>query len=161
MQWPLPTTPNLLIPPHPGSFGAIRRYDVHAGIDLYCEEGTPVRAVEPGTVVQVQVYTGEKAGSPWWLETHAVMVEGSSGVICYGEISTTLSIGDQLNVGDHIGYVQRVLRHDKGKPMSMLHFELYKPGSQDTVWWYLNDPQPVSLLDPTPLLKGIMENDNE
>ena len=38
---------------HPGAFGAIRKFDVHTGVDLYCKKRTPICAVEDGEVVPV------------------------------------------------------------------------------------------------------------
>lgn len=158
--WPLPgIDAEVFKPPHPGSFGAKRKFDIHTGIDLYCPEGSMVVAVEPGTVVEVENYTGPNADdpSPWWLDTKAVLVEGESGVICYGEIDTELKREQVVLAGDKIGTTKRVLRHDKGKPTCMLHFELYKPGTKETVWWHEGPMygRPVNLLDPTNLLNDI------
>ncbi len=36
--------------------------------------------MEAGVVVGVEDFTGPAAGSPWWLPTKAVLVEGASGV---------------------------------------------------------------------------------
>jgi acyl carrier protein phosphodiesterase len=84
--WPLrgatPATPVT----GPGKFGAVRKHDVHTGVDLYCAEGQPVQAVEAGTVVAILDFTGPKAGSRWWRDTRAVMVEGAEHVVLYGEI---------------------------------------------------------------------------
>lgn len=159
MRWPLAKKPqDFPTLPHHGAFAAIRKFDIHTGIDLYCEDGDKVFAVEDGTVVEIQPYTGEEVGSPWWNYTEAVLVEGKSGVICYGEIlpADGIKIGQPVSSGDLIGSVKQVLKKDKGLPMSMLHFELYRHGTRDTVLWYLNEPQPESLLDPTDLLERIL-----
>lgn len=51
-------------PPHAGGvFGAVRKYDIHTGIDLYCESGDHVYAIEDGIVVNVCHFTGPKVGS--------------------------------------------------------------------------------------------------
>lgn len=141
---------------HPGSFGAIRKYDIHTGVDLYCYENTPVIAVEEGVVISIEDFTGSKADSPWWNDTQAVLVRGPSGVICYGEVSTHLTIGAKLNAGNLIGNVVPVLKKDKGIPQSMLHFELYTNDFKETVWWYHGEPQPSTLLDPTKLLLSLI-----
>ncbi len=140
--------------PHPGGFAVPRRYHVHEGVDLYCPVGTRVTAVEDGTVVAILDFTGSKAipPSPWWHDTQAVMVEGQSGVILYGEILTDLRIGNPIQAGDEIGRVIPVLKTDKGRPMSMLHLELHLPGTRDAVEWVSGGPRPPSLLDPTELL---------
>lgn len=113
------------IPDRCGQFGAVRKYDIHTGIDLYCEEGSIVSALEDGIVVAVEDFTGTKANSPWWNDTKAVLVEGKSGVICYGEIEPCVNVGDLIWAGDTIG---KVLKKNKGRPTTMLHLELYEKG---------------------------------
>jgi murein DD-endopeptidase MepM/ murein hydrolase activator NlpD len=139
----------------PGRFGAVREYDIHTGIDLYCEPDADVRAVEYGIVVAIEDFTGPKAGSPWWHDTQAVLIEGPTGVVCYGEIETRLSVGDHVVAGEVIGQVKTVLRKDKGRPRTMLHLELYCQGTRSTTWWYHGEPQPDNLLDPGCLLQDI------
>jgi hypothetical protein len=140
----------------PGGFGCRRRFDVHTGIDLYCEDGTPVYAMTDGHVVSMLAFTGPGVGSPWWEDTDAVMVQGKDCVILYGEIhiNQNLALGMRIHEGDLIGHVKRVLRNDKGLPMSMLHLEKYASGTTEAVLaWPLEDHQPESLLDPYSLLK--------
>lgn len=140
---------------HPGTFGVVRRYDIHTGVDLYAPSGTPVYAVEDGIVVAIIPFTGTHAGSPWWHETWAVMVEGKSGVVLYGEITTETVVGDMVLAGDRIGTVIPVLKTDKGRPMSMLHLELYDTGHRDAVEWKLGEECPSGLRDPTPHLVNL------
>ncbi len=141
-------------PPHEkGVFGAIRKHDIHTGVDLYCEPGSEVFAIEDGVVIAVQPFTGEAAGYPWWHETSAVLVEGTSGVICYGEIEALVEKGNYIQTGSVIGKVKTVLKNDKGLPMTMLHIELYKARTTETTIWPLDEPMPANLLDITPLLK--------
>ena len=135
-----------------GSFAAVRKHDIHTGIDLYCKPGSRVLAIESGIVVAVENFTGPKAGSPWWNDTQAVLVEGKSGVVCYGEIDTSLSVGDVVQEKSLIGEVITVLKKDKGKPMTMLHLELYEHGITESVIWELESKKPKGLLDPTGLL---------
>lgn len=52
--WPLWEGPAAL-PDGPGRFGAVRKHDVHTGIDLYTYPGMPVLAVEDGVVVAAPV----------------------------------------------------------------------------------------------------------
>lgn len=147
---------------HPWSYGAVRKYDIHTGVDLYCDEWTPVYSIEPGTVVKVMPFTWEKIDMPWWLDTDCVMVEWKSGVWLYGEISTHLQEWDQLNAWDLIGKVKRVLRNDKWRPTSMLHVELMKHWSRR--WYSSHDEWAWDVLeDPTPYLmkiakKGVVYN---
>lgn len=136
-----------------GLFGAIRKFDIHTGIDLYCFTDDVVYAIESGVVVNVCPFTGSRVGLGWWNETDAVLVEGSSGVILYGEINPSVSVGQIIKEGDVIGTILRVLKVDKGLPMDMLHLELYKPGySGDGEIWNLLTDKPHMLLDPSVLL---------
>ncbi len=152
MSWIWPLLADPLLPDNAGSFGALRRFDRHTGVDLYCEVGTPVVAVERGLVVNIEPFTGEKAGSSWWCPTDAVLVEGASGVVVYGEVTTGLKVGASVEQGDIIGYVAPVLQRFKGRPMVMLHLELMRSGARATGWWRITDQPPGDLLDPTPLL---------
>ena len=141
--------------PHPGAFGVQRRHHVHEGIDLYCESGTPVFAVEPGQVVAVLPFTGPDAGLPWWLDTQAVLVEGASGVVVYGEINALARAGDSVAAGQTLGHVTRVLRRDKGRPTSMLHLELHTAGTRHCKPWDRVESRPLSLRDPTQHLRQL------
>lgn len=121
---------------HPGAFNAKRKNSTHTGVDLYCEVGTPVVPVENGVVVAVEPFTGPKDNSPWWLDTDCVLVEGATGVICYGEIQPCVRVGDKVCRGDtRIGEVLRVIPPDRpqhpelqGWKPSMLHIEMYPHG---------------------------------
>jgi murein DD-endopeptidase MepM/ murein hydrolase activator NlpD len=146
----------LPILPHPGAFGFVRKHHIHEGVDLYAPEGTPVTAVEKGVVVGVMPFTGEHAGYPNWENTWCVLVEGKTGVVVYGEIDPSVHFGDEVRAGDLIGTIMRVLKNDKGRPMSMLHLELYVRGTRDVVEW-TGLPQDPSHLDPTPHLRKIAE----
>lgn len=145
---------------HPGAFGYRRRHHVHEGVDIYAPEGTPVHAVEDGIVVAVLSFTGSIARppTPFWNDTFAVMVEGGSGVVLYGEIDPVdVSNGDQVAAGQTIGMVRRVLVKEKTppRPMSMLHVELHRHGTTDAYEWPIEGPRPPSLLDPTEMLLSV------
>jgi len=144
---------------HPGSFGFKRKHDIHTGIDLYVSDNEMVIAVESGIVVGVEEYTGPKAGSPWWLPTKAILVEGSLGVVCYGEVLPTgITKGEMVLGGQCLGFVSPVLSPEKirkdipNHSNYMLHFELYKTGTKQSVIWDLNKEKPKELLNPTKLL---------
>ena len=141
--------------PHLGAFGAKRKFHTHEGVDLYVPNKTPVYAVEPGKIVAVENFTGPLANSPWWHDTKCVMVKGKSGVVNYGEIDTQLKPGTIIEEGDLIGLVKQVLKKDKGRPMSMLHFELYEDNVTESVEWLPDADRPKGLLDPTELLKSL------
>lgn len=139
-----------------GSFGAKRKYDTHTGVDLYCNPGDDIFAIEAGVVVGVFQFTGVECDSPWWNDTYCVLIEGNSGVILYGEIKPDIYVGALVKEAERIGSAMQVLKEDKGKPTTMLHLELYKKGYCDNgVVWKLEEPQPEELLDPMPLLENI------
>jgi hypothetical protein len=140
-----------------GAFGCVRKHDVHTGVDLYCEPGAKVYAIECGEIVGILDFTGAKAESPWWNDTKAILVEGNSGVFVYGEIKERegLKIGDNIECGEILGEVVTVLQKDKGKPMTMLHLELYEHKFRNVLWWELGKVKPEPLLDPTQILLEI------
>lgn len=150
-----------LFPDASGEFGHKRRYDTHTGVDLYCELGQRIVACEDGVVVGIPWFTGSNApnesGSPsdWWNDTKAVLIEGKSGVITYGEIGPqqiSVSVGDEVKAGDFIGVVETpVLKSFKGRPNVMLHLELLRTGERENPWW--TETVPPGLLDPTEHLK--------
>lgn len=144
---------------HCGAFGVKRRFDTHTGIDLYCQDGDDVFAIEDGIVVLIEDFTGASANSEWWNNTQAVHIEGESGVIVYGEIEPNEELSEGLIVksGQEIGKVRQVLKQDKGRPMSMLHIELYKHGSRQSCIWENDKAQNDCLLDPTELLISLKE----
>lgn len=157
-RWPLLVRPSVPVLDAPGAFGVRRKYDMHTGVDLYCAEGSPVFAVEPGKVVRIESFTGDTAGSPWWLRTWAVLVEGASGVVAYGELDEpSILTGEPVLAGSAIGRVTRVVPVAAGKirPHTMLHLELYTSGTRTTEWW--RDERPKNLLDPTPFLLDALE----
>lgn len=147
---------------HVGAFGAKRKMHIHEGVDLYCLEGEPVYAIEDGNVVLIENFTGPKAGSDWWNDTNAVHIEGKCGVFVYGEIIEvdSIKVGKEIKEGDLIGYVKTVLKKDKGRPMSMLHLELYQHGSRMSVTWHpWQKEKPNFLQDPTSILISIIKDD--
>ena len=140
--------------PHVGAFGVARKHNFHEGVDIYAAHGTVVFPVEKGEVVAILNFTGESVGSPWWEETQAILIEGETGVVCYGEIdpSTHLTVGSKVTSSTFIGTVKTVLKKDKGRPMSMLHLELYTHGIREWTAWDIEGYRPEHLLDPTPYL---------
>jgi len=168
-QFPLIDCSGIPIGTHPGAFGTKRRLSHHTGIDLYCEEGAVVKAVEGGRILGWEKFTGPQDKSPWWLNTDCVLVEGASGIVCYGEIRVAQSIKDAMEMnnpearcvrrGDIVGWVMPVVpkgreRHDiPGHSRSMLHIELYERGqTKASERWELDKLKPSYMLDPTPWL---------
>lgn len=148
----------LPLPPHPGAYGVQRKNHVHEGCDLYAPQGTPVLAVESGVVGDVRQFTGPEVGSPWWHKTYAVWVEGASGVILYGEVAPHVKVGQQVCAGEILGVVIRVLRHDKGRPCSMLHLEHHIPGSREAPEWLSAEDPPRVLRNPTSFLLSCVQH---
>ena len=150
------------LPPHPGSFGYVRKNHIHEGVDLYAEEGDPVFAIEEGFIITIKAFTGSMADSPWWNDTYSILIEHRKHVINYGEITPLpeLVVGSFVKAGDLIGNIKTVLKKDKGRPMSMLHLEMYKKGTLEPIKeWSLDQEQPECLLDPTHLLLTVIEKD--
>ena len=105
--------------------------------------------------MKLRPWTGVKANCEWWEDTDAILIEGESGLVVYGEIEIKSNIkeGDKIKKGDIIGFVKRVLKKDKGRPTSILHLELRKPGfykNVDKNWE--NDSVPEGILNPTKYL---------
>lgn len=141
--------------PHVGGrFGARRKHDIHTGIDLYCDHDAPVFAIEAGIVIDSGPFTGSKVDTPWWNNTDFIAVAGALGVILYGEIESDLLIGDLVSEGQQIALVKTVLKKNKGLPMCMLHLELYSLDYNGHTFWYLDETQPKTLLDPSSLLRS-------
>lgn len=146
---PLLPMPDIPVCLHYGSFLIKRRFDYHAGVDLYAPEGASVYAIEDSDVVSIRAFTGAEAECPHWNETQCVDLEGQTGILCYGEIKPdpNLKVGDRVRKGQTIGHVIPVLKKDKGKAMSMLHFSMHSHG-----WKHMvkdqNDPEQEHFFDP-------------
>ena len=145
----------------PGAFGAIRKFDIHEGVDIYTHADAPVYAVEDGVVTAVYEFTGKNANCSWWNPTWCVKVEGKSGVVTYGELSKpTIEIGECVLGGvTVVGHVTPVLRPTKYRPdirnhsVAMLHIEL-RTETCHLDGWQLDGNRDKLLLDPTPYLKS-------
>ncbi len=159
MHWPLKgCTP--LFPDTQGRYGAIRKFDIHTGVDLYCKAEQEIVAIESGIVISIEQFTGEHADppTPWWNNTFAVLIKGRSGVMVYGEVIPVVKVGDQINAGNIIGIISvPVLKKIKTRPTFMLHFELHDHDITKTSSWDLNRKAPLGLLNPEPLLISIVD----
>ena len=155
MRWPLKNAVPLF-PDEPGQFGAVRKHDVHTGVDLYCEKGGYVQSMEAGVVIDIVPFTGEVASppTPFWNNTWAVVIQGEHGILLYGEIVPLpeIMVGMQVQEGQEIGCVMPVLKSFKGRPMCMLHMEAYSTYSTPVEW--LPGPMPAGLKDVTPILES-------
>ena len=146
----------------PGAFGAIRKFDIHEGVDIYTHNGAGVHAVEDGVVTAMYEFTGKKADCPWWNPTWCIKVKGKSGVVTYGELTKPvgkMSVGAKVHTGDFIGLVTPVLKPEKYRPdirnhsVAMLHIEL-RAETYDKDGWKPGEQRDKRLLDPTPYLKS-------
>jgi len=151
---------------HPGSFLKERKFHIHEGVDLYGDVGAKVFAVEEAQVVEIFDFTGEKAGSPWWHDTEAILLLGENGYFLYGEIKVrdTLRKGDVVEKGSVIGEIVPLLKKRKGNPTSMLHFEWYDKAMNDPMNFIrtkrdrskeemlYKDPKGNNLLNPQEIL---------
>lgn len=140
---------------HPGAFAVERRHHIHEGVDIYGLEGDPVLAMQAGVVTGIQPFTGPSAGFDWWLDTQCVVIENAEGVLIYGELTPKQGLvpGMRVEEGQLLGYLATVLKHDKGRPMNMLHLERYIPGVRESCGvWRKGESRPYGLLDPTGLL---------
>jgi phosphopantothenoylcysteine decarboxylase len=147
-----------------GSFGVVRKFDRHTGVDLYAPVGQGVVAMDAGKLVHVGPFTGPEVqcghypnGSPWWLPTDCVVIDQGDILVLYGEITASRNIrakwkcpsdyGRDIERGEPIGEVARVLRHDKGTPTSMLHLEQLRSWDDGCplVWGrdQINPPDPL------------------
>lgn len=155
--WPLKNV-EPMFPDEPGRYGFKRSHDVHTGVDLYCELGQEVIAIEDGIVVNIEPFTGVAADCGWWNDTDIIIIRGESGVIGYGEVSPRVKIGEQVKAGQTIAVVDTaVLKSFKGRPMVMLHLEQMTESSCKSPWWF--DEKPDNLLNPEPLLEKIAGGD--
>lgn len=167
LRWyfPLGNFPNvpcsgIPITGHPGAFLTKRTKHTHTGVDLYTTDGASVFAVESGKVVGIEDFTGVAQQTPWWEDTKCLLIEGASGVVCYGEITpNAYDVGTKVHRGEQIGRVKRVLKPGKERPdiaghsTSMLHLEMYRHGiyrAFEEVGENLSDWR--DLIDPTPFL---------
>ena len=150
----------------PGAFGAVRKFDIHEGVDIYCEKHAGVYAMEDGEVVASYHYTGNAAKCDWWNDTWCIKIKGKSGVITYGELEMPEynrklpSVGTFVKAGDLIGMVGQVLKDGKKRNdirnhnVCMLHVEL-RTENCHIDGWKLDEDRDKRLLDPTPYLKLI------
>lgn len=165
--------------PHPGSFGAVRKFDIHTGVDIYFkkDEEKKIYALEDSTYVYNSIFTGPEVMTPWWNTTYALVLKGSSGLHhLYGEISicpfllqrvsaysryhhyyTAKKEESVIRKGTLLGTVIPVLKDHEVRDYIphhsnyMLHFEMYSEFTSP-VMWKLNTPKPKNLLDPTAFL---------
>jgi murein DD-endopeptidase MepM/ murein hydrolase activator NlpD len=111
-RWPIPGAPvvsgfGMRVQPVTGI------YQLHAGVDLWAAEGTPIHAAAGGTVVSVGVHHGYG---------NAVIIDHGGGwaTVYAHQSQTAASVGQRVNAGDVIGYVG----HTGLAAGPHLHFEI-------------------------------------
>ncbi len=137
---------------HRGWFGATRDGTdrIHAACDLIARAGTPIYAVESGTIINI---------APFYLGTDEITIKHPNFVVRYGEIAKgklppNIAIGKTVEAGQHIAWVGR---------LKMLHFEMYQGDSAGYLsqTWNKKNYNYVTpgnyqrrpdLIDPTPYL---------
>lgn len=143
---------------HPGAFGNARKYNFHEGVDLYGTQGDWVYAIHSGVVVHNEAFTGPSVGHPWWLPTDAVTIKSDTEYYIYGELTSSLKVGEEVLRGQKIGELLPVLPPDKIRPdlpghsNVMLHLEKFNfKYSPERGWksWTLREDRPEWLEDPT------------
>jgi len=154
-RFPLATVPELGYQKGSGKrwFGASRDGGRnHAACDLIAKPGTPVYAVESGTVLLVPK-------SAFFQNTYSVVIKHPNFIVRYAELDFERFVkeGDSVSEGQKIGTVGK---NNKGK--GMLHFEMYQGTiggnlSQPSNKKYLYVPEGnykrrADLIDPTPYL---------
>jgi murein DD-endopeptidase MepM/ murein hydrolase activator NlpD len=145
---------------HPGSYMYRRKNHIHEGVDLYCNNNQEVVSIYDGVITNIIPFTGEIANTPWWNDTYAVVIEHSDYVLVYGEIipDINLKIGQKVYAGQIIGNITTVLKVDKGRPMNMLHLEMYKKGTTDSVGIIKDyNSIPDNILNPITILLNYVD----
>ena len=125
----------------------------HAGVDLYAQKGTPIRAMKDGEIIQDYNF---------YLGTRALEVDHGDMILRYGEISHVaegIAAGVKVKRGQVIAYVGELV-FKSGNKMSMLHLEAYKGTDEGALT--VRDLKPYQrrsdLFDPTELLdNSVME----
>jgi murein DD-endopeptidase MepM/ murein hydrolase activator NlpD len=127
-------------------FGAPREGTrLHGAIDVYppAGQGTPVKAIKDGTVVQIvpEFYIRTDGEKCW-----GALINHGDFVAFYGELASpvTLSVGQTVKRGQQIGAVSGT---------AQLHFEMYTPGTNSRGDWH--GAQPTNLLDPTDTMRKL------
>lgn len=143
--WPLPAVGRRSY-----NFGASRAGGQrhHAGVDLYAPRGSVILAPEDGTVIATQPFNGPNAV--------ALLLETDTGaVILLGEIEPGswriygVDVGVRVEAGDRVANVGI---NPGGS--TMLHFEMYAPGTRRNHRWFQGSAPPPSLLNPTSYLQS-------
>lgn len=145
MTFPVQVNKDFKIPPEGDGhgFGGRRANGArkHAGIDLVVGTGQPVYAIKDGTVVNVL--------SPKWCSycpsnNAAVFIDHGEYVVNYGEVwPVYVKQGDAVKAGQKIGEVSGT---------TMLHFEMYPPGTTVNSNWVFDQKTQSYFWNRTPAM---------
>jgi hypothetical protein len=133
-------------------FGYSQKNGKHqSGIELYCDEGQEVFAIEESDIIDMFLSTGYGAETPWFQNTYTLLLEGNSGVINYSciLIDHDVKFGKTIKEGQLIGRIKKLM--DISIPS--LYIGLYYNGVEEPIEWNRGEVKPTELLDPTDMLK--------
>jgi murein DD-endopeptidase MepM/ murein hydrolase activator NlpD len=143
MRFPLPSVPTSSYRGANG-FGAnrdrVRQGLRHGAVDLFARAGTPVLAIDEGTVT--------RGPYPFYSGTYALEVQHPQFLARYGEIAARaeVEVGGFVQAGQVIAYVGNQPGYD------MLHLEMYSGEEEGDLTQMGNTPfdRRKDLIDPTP-----------
>lgn len=138
-----------------GTVVTLRRW--HCGVDLFCDEGDPVKAMEGGVVVNSYPFVAGKRADGSRFKVSCLLVKSDSNgqVINYAEVdhdSMAAKVGDRVEVGQQLATVGKMRRS------SMLHVEIYAAGETRNRRWKQSARRPKTLLDPTAYLLAVRDH---
>jgi murein DD-endopeptidase MepM/ murein hydrolase activator NlpD len=120
----------------------------HCGVDLYAAQGDPIGAIDDGTIVNMYKF---------YKTTWAIFVNHGDYVINYGEVDYKSIAKYELKIGGKIGAGNQIAVVGKGDRDSMLHIEMWQPGTKQNMSWadFPNGSPPAQLLDITNFLRSL------
>lgn len=138
---------------HVNGFGGKRRNGFNTGIDLLCDAYQPVASVEAGTIVAIVNFSKKGKTKPWINTSRALLIEGDSGVVCYGNVkpNSKLKVGSFVSKGQVVGKVIPIYKNKKNR-VCKLKLEWYTHGTRRRSSWNFNKDIPGNLLNPTHML---------
>ncbi len=143
--WPAPTIP---IKWNEDSFGSPRPWDAkkptksHMGVDIKVEKGEPVIAPEAGVIIKTQGWRGPNTrGVLFQPDVGPMLVFGAVAPGSFPPKGTRLERGQQIAI---------VGEYPDGS--EMLHFEVWEHGTQKRGEWFINQPPPPALINPSKYL---------
>jgi len=131
-----------------GMFGCVRSgsdyrcvdKDYHGGIDFACDPGTPVYSIKGGVVNDfVNTYEANQAGDGSsvgdlgnYVTVRYTNIDGNTTDVTYAHlnfVSSTMEIGDPVNMGDAIGLSGRT-GNAVTAPEAHVHIQIFQDGQR-------------------------------